>query len=257
MSKVKLRNFYIRDIKHQVGASPIWPISANYSLGDYGYYSKRTGKFSVRGNIFEDLGVPREGVIIPQTEPVSQLFKIFNSSNTTRNNFSANIEASPQQGSLDLSFEGNKSYLFHLFKAEVSYLKLNDLVKQKLIQARENGQWDYRYRIIELVYTCPDTRFAFSLSKTAQITLMGDVENGQLAAKGTINYKMKSSSNMDGSIWIENAASTPFVHFGSFKRRELKFHDEKILIGTDWELFTDNTGSFDEDSESDETELLG
>lgn len=127
-------------------------------------------------------------------------------------------------------------------------MKLNETVRQKLIEARDNNKWNYKYRIIELIYTCPDTRFAFSLSKSSEISLKGNVEAGQPTAKGTIDYKMKSSSNMDGSIWIENAASTPFAHFGSFKRRELRFDDEKILIGEDWELMADNTGSFDEDT---------
>lgn len=117
MSKIKLRNFYVRDIRHQVGAEPIWPVSAKYALGDYGYYSKRTGRFSVRGNIFDDLGVPREGVIVPQSNPTTHLFKIFNSSNTTKNDFTANVNATPQEGNLSLAFEGSKSYLFHLFKA--------------------------------------------------------------------------------------------------------------------------------------------
>jgi hypothetical protein len=248
MSKIRIRKFYIKDIRHQVGASPIWPVSARFALGDYGYYSRKTGHFSVRGNIFEDLGVPKKGIVQDGGGDKPILYKIFNSSNTTKNNFKVDAEATPNKGSLELAFEGEYSYLFHLFKAEVYHLKLNDTVKQKLAEARDSGKWKYRYRIIEMVYQCPDIRFAFSLSKTAAINLGGSVDTGQLPAKGTINYKMESSSNMDGSFWIEDAYSTPFVHFASFKRRELKFHDTKLLLGEDWHLEKDTSSSFhDED----------
>ncbi len=82
---LKIRNFYLRDIRHQVGATPIWPINARYSLGDYGYYTRRTGHFSVRGNLFDNLGVPKKGVIEPSPNPPSLLYKIINSNNTVKN----------------------------------------------------------------------------------------------------------------------------------------------------------------------------
>ncbi|MEM7572457.1 MAG: hypothetical protein AAF433_06135 [Bacteroidota bacterium] len=249
MSSIKIRNFYIRDIKNKVGASPIWPISANYSLGDYGYYIKRTGRFHVRGNIFDDLAVPRDGVVVPAPIKPVRLYKVFNSSNAVKNEFSLNGEGAAAKGSLSLVFEGNKSYFFQLFRAEVTHLKLNEEVRQRLIQARREGRWHHRYRIIEQLYTCPDVRFQFSISKNAQIELSGNVEKGEIVRKAAVNYGLKSSSNMDGSFWIENAAATPFVGLASFKRRELRFYDEKFLLSEAWELAFDNTSSFDADVE--------
>jgi len=249
MSNVKIRKFYISDIQHQVGASPIWPVSACYKLGDYGYYSKKTGHFSVRGNIFDDLGISREGVIVPSPNPPVILYKIFNSSNTSRNEYQTEVTASAQGGKLELAFESDKAYLFHMFRAEVSYLKLNDTVRSKLGDATKNDKWNHRYRIIEMIYECPDVRFAYSLSKNSTIILSGNADLGQSPAKATINYKMQNSTNVDGSLWIENAKSTPFVMFASFKRRELRFHDVKELVSNDWYLESDNTSSFDDDSD--------
>ena len=249
---IKIRRFYLKDIKHQVGASPIWPISAKYELGDYGFYSKRTGRFSKRGNIFDDLEVPRKGVITPPDQNPILLYKVFNSSNTSKNNFTANVDIEPNSGKLELEFTGQKSYFFHLFKARVDHISLNEKVIKKLKEAVENGIWDYRYRIIEMTYTCPDIRFVFSLANTASIQLDGDVNINQSPAKGTINYGMTSSSNMDGSLWIENAASTPFVYFASFKRRELKFDTEKLVFGEDWRLEKDASSSFENDIEFEE-----
>lgn len=249
MSKNKIRNFYISDIKHQVGASPIWPISAAYKLGDYGYYSKKTGHFQVRGNLFEHLLVPKEGVIIPPTDPPVRLYKIFNSSNTTKNDFVADVDATPHKGKLELAFESEKSYFFHLFRAEVSSLYLNETIKNILIDAKTSGKWNYRYRIIEMIYECPDVRFAFSLSKTSSLKLGGNADIGQSTANATINYKINESSNIDGSLWIDNAKSTPFVQFASFKRRELKFQDEKVLFSNEWYLERDSSSSFEDDSD--------
>lgn len=247
----KIRNFYLRDIRHQVGASPIWPINARYNLGDYGYYTRRTGHFSVRGNIFDNLGVPKKGVIEAPSNPPSLLYKIINSSNTVKNEFSANVDATPQTGKLELAFEGEKSYVFHLYRAKVSYLKLNEIVRTKLSEAIKKGKWDYRYRIIEMIYDSPDVRFSFSLSRSASLILAGSVEPNQLPAKGNINYAIQSSSNMDGSFWIENAPSTPFVKLASFKKRELRFMDEKLLVGAEWYLEADDSDSFDEGDDMD------
>lgn len=251
MSNIKIRKFYLRDIKHQVGASPVWPVSVSYNLGDYGYYSRKTGHFAVRGNIFDDLGVPREGVIVPPSDPPTLLYKVFNSSNTTQNDFIADVDADPQTAKLSLGFGSEKSYFFHMYRAQVSYLKLNDLVRDKLKEARENDKWRYRYRMVEMVYTVPDVRFVFSLSSNASLNLSGNVDLGQKVAKGTIDYGMKSSSNVDGSFWIEDAPSTPFVHFASFKRRELKFHDEKRLGTAEWHLEADSTSSFEDEIDLD------
>jgi hypothetical protein len=246
---MRIRNFYIRDIRRQVGASPFWPISARYNLGDYGYYSRRTGHFSVRGNVFDDLGVPRDSVIVPPTDPPVMLYKIFNSSNTMKNEFSADVNTKPQTGKLELGFDSERGYVFHLFRASLSYIRLNEALRQKLSSAMKKGKWNHRYRLIEMLYETPDVRFAFSLSQASSIMLSGEVETGQLPARGNVNYAMRSSSNMDGSFWIENAPSTPFAKFASFKKRELKFADEKILVGDEWVLQADSSGSFDEEEE--------
>ena len=246
---MRIQKFYVKDIRKQIGASPIWPVSERFSLGDYGFYQKRTGKFSLRGNIFEDLGVPRDGVVLKSNHEPVRLFKFFNSSNTTTNTFKADAELPEVKGSLSLSFSGNRSYVFQLFGAEVTHLKLNDKVKKKLQQAVREGKWEYRYRIIEMIYECPDVRFAFSLSKTADIKLGGMVADGRSLARGTVNYGIQSSANMDGSIWIENAPSTPFVNLASFKRKELKIQDEKVLLSEDWHLQVDASSSFDDEPE--------
>lgn len=246
MGSNKIRKFYLSEIKNQIGATPIWPINSAYQLGDYGYYSNRTGHFSVRGNIFEDFNLePTEHVNRNHTK----LYSLFSSSNAIRNNFQSNVSVTPNEGSLDIQFEGDKSYVFHLFKAEVAYLSLNDRVRDQLKKAAAEKKWDHRYRIIELVYECPDVRFSFSLSKSSSIKLAGKVDSLLPMTNANINYKIESSSFMEGNFWIENSFSTPFVKFASFKRRELKIQDEKVWLMGDWYLEKDDSSSFDEDED--------
>ena len=244
-----IRGFYLRNVRRQVGASPVWPVSSVYKLGDYGYYSRATGKFSVRGNIFTDLKVPENGVLPPDNAPVTLLNHVLTSENTIKNDFKVDLDASPQVAHLEIAFQSGRSYVQHLYKMQVTQMRLVDAVKQVLSRADEAGKWDYRYRVVEILYKCPDVRFVFSLSGEASIVLRGTIEEPNTTKKAEIDYKIQSSSNMESSLWTEGAPSTPFVSFASFKRRELKLEDVKLLAGEDWYLEADNSPSFEEPTE--------
>ena len=110
-----IRRFYIRSIRRQVGASPIWPVSVKYKLGDYGYYLRGTGKFSVRGNVFDKFSIDTNQIV--RTGDV-ELYNIIHSSNTSKNDFRAILDVESHGGELDIAFENGRSYLFHLFKAK-------------------------------------------------------------------------------------------------------------------------------------------
>jgi len=243
---MRIANYYLRSMRKQTNAQPIWPISAHYRLGDYGYYIRARGKFSVRGNVFDDFGLNKDELVRENATP---LFYLFNSSNTVKNEFKASFEAVPATATLNLAFENGRSYVFHLFRAITKQLVLGKPLLDAL--KANNGEWHHRLRIVEIAYECPDVRFVFSASDTSSVNFSGSVVKGVADPSAGVDYKITASSSMDSSLWMEGAASTPLVDFASFKRRELIVGDDKSLVSDEWFLSSDSSESYPESSETD------
>ena len=233
--------FYLRNMRRQVNAEPIWPISADYKLGDFGIYKRMRGKLSVLGNVLDKYDISKRGLI---RKSGAKLYLLFNSANAVQNDFTANVSTQPGHGSLEMSFANGRAFVLQIFDAEVLQLVLSDEIRDALLDAAKRGEWHHRYRVVEMIYRCPTVRFVYSMSNSSAISFAGALDTSLQAVQGAVDYRIETSSHMNTSMWMSGGPATPLVSFASFMRRELRMAEEKTLVSDDWYLQPDSSDSY-------------
>lgn len=214
----KLRDSYIKSMRRQFGQVPLWPPTLQLELGDFGFLVD--GKFELRGNLFDTLGVERLGRIRLPDANAPRISYLIRSANSTSMQSKVKAQGNDDRFDvkIDISFRSEAGFVIQLFQTASEALVIDKIAVDAVRAAYEEKQWDEGYRLIRSRVTAKYVKFAYTTNKSASIQLTASTQD-EKAGIANLELGVSASSNMNADLWQVSGTATPLVELSSFSRK--------------------------------------
>lgn len=221
----KIDEYYVREVRDQLGRYPNWPIGRSIELGQVGYFNGREANFDWQTTL------SAIGVNVPANPPAAGIDELYATADLVRFGFKADSSVGSK---VDFTFAGKKSIAMQSYGMSIMRLDLAKLLSELRRLIRTGSlTWDFDWLIVTELWSSRAFTALISGSRRSEISITATVPPPPpgspfnianpsfglgVSSYNGMSYKAIAEQRAQGDIY-------PFFHV-----HRLANHSEKGLI---------------------------